>query len=117
VPRTKFDSDVKWCLVVAAQVVDGRDGLSEFVDVLEVDREETIAASRSSHWLDVAGERCRPHRYARTLHGPRQELNVIDEVVPAAMVDRLAGPGSQKDLERLVEHLPPQSIIDLVSRP
>jgi hypothetical protein len=51
------------------------------------------------------------------LGGPRQELDVVEEVVGAAMVDRLAGPGSQKDLKRLVEHLAPQSIIDLLSRP
>ena len=34
--------------------------------------------------------------------------------MPAAMVDRLAGPGSQQDLQCLVEHLPPRSIIDLL---
>jgi hypothetical protein len=34
--------------------------------------------------------------------------------MPAAMVDRLTGPGSHKDRECLVEHLATQSVIDLL---
>src|SRR5918994_4076673 len=54
--RTKFDGDVKWCLAIAAQVADGRHGLSQLIDVFKVDRKEPIAASRSSQGFDVASE-------------------------------------------------------------
>jgi hypothetical protein len=49
--------------------------------------------------------------------GRREKLHIIDEVVPAAMVDRLAGPGGHNDLEGFVEHLAAHPIIDLLTGP
>ena len=40
----------------------------------------------------------------------------FDELMLAAIVDRLAGPGRHKNRECLVEHLAPRSIIDLLPR-
>jgi hypothetical protein len=51
------------------------------------------------------------------LHRPRQELHIINEVVLAAMVDRLAGPRCREDLQALVEHLAADPIIDLLPGP
>jgi len=67
--------------------------------------------------LDVSGERRGPHRYSRPLHRRREKLHIIDEVVPAAIVDRLAGPGGHNDLEGFVERLAAHPIIDLLTGP
>src|SRR5918995_6571742 len=109
----QLDSDVEGCRVIATQVADGRHGLCELIDVVEVDREEAVVAGRPAQRFEVPGECRGPHWYPWSLNRSRQELDIVDEVVLAAMVDRLAGPGSREDLESFIEHLPSHSIVEL----
>ena len=111
---TKLDGDVIRRPVIPAQLADGRHGLRELIHTFEVDREEPVVARCPSQRLEVSRGRRSPHWYSRPLHRPREELHIIDEVMLAAMVDRLAGPGRHKDRECLIEHLAPRSIIDLL---
>jgi hypothetical protein len=65
--------------------------------------------------LDVSGESRGPHRHPRPLHRSGQELDAVDGVVLAAVVDRRIGPGGGESLECLVEHLASQPVLELLA--
>src|SRR5919106_495627 len=111
----QLDCDVERCRVIPAQVADCRHGLGEDIHVFEIDREEAVIASGTAQRLEVAWERRGPHRYPRLLNRSRKELHFVNDVMLAAMVDRLAGPRGDEDLQCLVEHLASHSIVELLT--
>src|SRR5919106_821993 len=113
--RWQLDSDVERCRVIPAQVADGRHGVGEIVRALEVDREEAVMTGRTAQRPNVAWEARGPNRYPWLLNRSRKELHAVNEVMLAPMVDRLAGPRGDEDLQCFVEHLASHSIVELLT--
>src|SRR5690606_35989211 len=68
------------------------------------DREDAVPPCRAAEGRLVRPETGDPDREARLLPWRGQEAGVVDGVVLAAVRERLAGPKTRHDIERLVEH-------------
>ena len=100
---------------ILSERCDHGDDLGELVGVLEIGGEEAVVSGGSPHRLGVAGEAGDPYRDAGSLRRPGKELDVVDRVVVAVVVNGLTAPGGGEDLQRLVEHLAPGPVVELLA--
>ena len=114
-----MDDDVE-AVESAAQLVDRRDALGDVirrkghpVDVRAVCRPAVVACRAAHRARRVAAD---PDRQ-RLLQRQRRQGNVVDDVMRARLLNRLAAPPATQQLERLVELLRANALVGLLANP